>query len=89
MIELHAPNAVDAYAEGIGHVLWPVVVMGPDALCPIEILAQFVDFLKVTASLNVIWNAITALIGPQQYDVKLAAIQLLKMAHTSTIPTQI
>ena len=36
------------------------------------------DFLKATASVNVICNAITALIVPQQYDAGLAAIQLLK-----------
>lgn len=36
------------------------------------------DFLKATASIDVICNAITALIAPQQYDAGLAAIQLLK-----------
>ena len=36
------------------------------------------DFLKVTTSLDVMCNAITALIGPQQYDAGLEAICLLK-----------
>jgi len=31
------------YAEGIGHVLWPVMVSRPDALCAVGILAQFVQ----------------------------------------------
>ena len=31
------------YAEGIGHVLWPVMVTRPDALCAVGILAQFVQ----------------------------------------------
>ena len=36
------------------------------------------DFLRATANVDLIANAITALIAPQQYDVGLAAIQLLK-----------
>ena len=31
------------YAEGIGHVLWPVMVSRPDTLCAVGILAQFVQ----------------------------------------------
>jgi len=31
------------YAEGIGHVLWPVMITRPDALCAVGILAQFVQ----------------------------------------------
>ena len=37
-----------------------------------------VDFLQLTANLKVICNAITALVGPQQYDSGLAAIQQIK-----------
>jgi hypothetical protein len=37
-----------------------------------------VDFLKATISIDVISNAITALVVPQQYDVDLAVIQLIK-----------
>jgi hypothetical protein len=36
------------------------------------------DFLKSTTGIDIICNAITALIAPQQYDVGLAAIQHLK-----------
>jgi hypothetical protein len=36
------------------------------------------DFLEITAGLDVICNAITALISPQQYDAGLSAIQLIK-----------
>ena len=36
------------------------------------------NFLQATASINLVVNAITALIAPQQYDAGLAAIQLLK-----------
>jgi hypothetical protein len=36
------------------------------------------DFLHATASVDLIANAITALIAPQQYDAGLATIQLLK-----------
>ena len=32
----------------------------------------------MTAGLDTICNAITALVGPQQYDVSLAAVQLIK-----------
>jgi hypothetical protein len=31
------------YAEAIGHVLWPVMISRPDALCAVGILAQFVQ----------------------------------------------
>jgi hypothetical protein len=37
-----------------------------------------IDFLKATISIDVISNAITALVVPQQYDVDLAVIQLIK-----------
>jgi len=36
------------------------------------------NFLDMTAGLDMICNAITALIGPQQYDAGLAAVQLVK-----------
>lgn len=36
------------------------------------------DFLKVTESIDVITNAVTALVAPRQYDVGLAAIKLIK-----------
>jgi len=35
-------------------------------------------FLDITTGLDTICNAITALVGPQQYDVGLAAVQLIK-----------
>ena len=36
------------------------------------------DFLRTTISVDIICNAITALVTPQQYDVGLDAIQLIK-----------
>jgi hypothetical protein len=39
---------------------------------------EAVDFLKATANIDIVCNTITALIAPQQYDVGLAAVQLLK-----------
>src|SRR5882762_6286927 len=46
------------YAEGIGHVLWPVMVTRPDALCAVGILAQFVQNLGM-----VHWNALMRVIA--------------------------
>lgn len=46
------------YAEGIGHVLWPVMVTRPDALCAVGILAQFVQNPGM-----VHWNALMRVIA--------------------------
>jgi hypothetical protein len=46
------------YAEGIGHVLWPVMVTRPDALCAVGILAQFVQNPGM-----VHWNALMRVIS--------------------------
>jgi hypothetical protein len=46
------------YAEGIGHVLWPVMVTHPDTLCAIGILAQFVQNPGM-----VHWNALMRVIA--------------------------
>jgi len=36
------------------------------------------DFLEMTANFNIICNAITALVAPEQYDAGMAATQLIK-----------
>jgi hypothetical protein len=46
------------YAEGIGHVLWPVMVTHPDALCAVGILAQFVQNLGMAH-----WNVLMCVIA--------------------------
>jgi hypothetical protein len=46
------------YAEGIGHVLWLVMVTHPDTLCAVGILAQFVQNLGI-----VHWNALMHVIA--------------------------
>jgi hypothetical protein len=46
------------YAEGIGHVLWPIMVTRPDALCAVGILAQFVQNPGM-----VHWNALMRVIA--------------------------
>jgi hypothetical protein len=39
----HAQMKNIPYAEAIGHVLWPVMISHPDALCAVGILTQFVQ----------------------------------------------
>ena len=46
------------YAEAIGHVLWPVMIARPDALCATGILAQFVQNPGLAH-----WKALKRLIG--------------------------
>lgn len=46
------------YAEAIGHVLWPVMISRPDALCATGILAQFVQNPGLAH-----WKALKCLIG--------------------------
>jgi hypothetical protein len=46
------------YAEAIGHVLWPVMISRPDALCAVGILAQFVQNPGLAH-----WKALKRVIG--------------------------
>jgi hypothetical protein len=46
------------YAEGIGHVLWPVMVTRPNTLCAVGILAQFVQNPGMAH-----WNALMRVIA--------------------------
>ena len=43
MTAQHAEMSNVPYAEAIGHVLWPVMILQSDALCAVRILMQFVQ----------------------------------------------
>jgi len=40
-------------------------------------------FLEMTANFNIICNAITALVAPEQYDAGMAATQLIQVRPAS------